>query len=243
MNQAIGTSGREEAARRSARSAPERGRATPAALLVVFVALALAGVADASRHEGRSLESFVARHAERLGLDDGAQARIEAIAEASGVRDRALRERLDAAREALHALLRGGGDAEPPSEAEVMQAADRIAEAEAARDRNRLRAILEIHRVLTPEQRRELTAIREEHRTRKHRHRRGMKACREEVARLCAGAEDNRSRLACLVEQWTNLDETCHQAFDRLAPRAGDADAPAVERRAADSGADVARSD
>ena len=71
---------------------------------------------------------------------------------------RALHGQLREAREVLHTLL----TADAPDEAVVMQQADVIGGLETALMKHRLRSMLQIRALLTPEQRAELESIREE---------------------------------------------------------------------------------
>ena len=100
------------------------------------------------------------RHAERLQLDDATRERIRALAEAGRERARPQREALRQLRDEMHALLsRGRARADA-----VMAQAEAIGRAETALQKERLRTMLAIRALLTPEQRRELVRIHEEFR-------------------------------------------------------------------------------
>ena len=137
-------------------------------LLLLVVLLAAAGgppSAGAGEHHGRKhrrppLDALLERHAERLGLDAEALARIRAAADASRPEHERLGEELHALRMEMRALL----DADAPDREAVMLLADRIGAAETALDKHRLTALLEIRALLTPEQRRELVRIHGERR-------------------------------------------------------------------------------
>jgi Spy/CpxP family protein refolding chaperone len=97
--------------------------------------------------------------------------RIREISEAS-------REGRAGGREALRSLhdaLRASLGEEEPDEARVMQLADQIGAAETEKRKQRLRTMLEIRRLLSPEQRAELVKIHaEEEAERPKRHRRSF---------------------------------------------------------------------
>ncbi len=97
-------------------------------------------------------------HAERLGLEESVRAEITAIAESSRAKLDTQRERLRAAHEALRGLL----EREHPTEEAVMHQAERIGQLETENHKHRLRTVLRIRALLTPEQRRELIAIQQE---------------------------------------------------------------------------------
>jgi Spy/CpxP family protein refolding chaperone len=103
-------------------------------------------------------EDVLERHADRLGLDEATRAKVRAVAEAARPEGDRLREDLHAAHGEMRALL--GQDA--PDEAAVLAQAERIGAAETALQKQRLRTMLEIRALLTPEQRAELVKIHEE---------------------------------------------------------------------------------
>jgi Spy/CpxP family protein refolding chaperone len=152
----------------------------PAALaLATGLALALAwGLAAAAaarppgggpRHHGPPpIDRALERHADRLGLDDAARARIRELAEAGRAEQAELRDSLSARHEEMRALL----DQDAPDEQAVLGQAERIGELETALQKERLRTMLKIRALLTPAQRAELVTIHQEMRER-HRERRG----------------------------------------------------------------------
>jgi Spy/CpxP family protein refolding chaperone len=149
---------------------------------------------------------FVARHAERLGLDADTQAAIERIVAESETREEALRGRIAAARERMRELL----DAPDASRDAVMRQADELDALHAESHRNRLDAMLSIHEQLTPAQREALVRLRDEERPR----RRGpMGPCRAELREHCPDATDGPARLRCLADRWAELPEPCRDAF------------------------------
>jgi Spy/CpxP family protein refolding chaperone len=110
-----------------------------------------------------SFDDVLERHAERLGLDDKTRTEIRGIAEAAREESRSAEERL----RGLHAEMRTLLDQPSPALDAVLQQADRIGAAETAMHKLRLRTMLRIRALLTPEQRAELVRIHEE-RQREH---------------------------------------------------------------------------
>lgn len=166
--------------------------------------------------------SFAARHAQRLGLDDESRQRMGEIVARSGEQDAALRERLHAKRQQLRDLMKASHQ---PDEQTVMERADEIGRIEVEIHQNRLRAILALREILTPEQRQELMRIREESRERSrsrdgagHPHHgwrgRGLEACRGDAQKLCGGIEDRRERWACLEAHRSELGSDCRAMLD-----------------------------
>ena len=91
--------------------------------------------------------------------------RVQAVVDASGMRHEALLTQLDAARDAMRALL-----SKPvPDAAAVMAQADAIGAIETQLHKNRLQAIMEIRALLTPAQRTELLRVRDEERAERER--------------------------------------------------------------------------
>ena len=134
-----------------------RRRAARLALALAAV-VGLAGAADARQDEHRPVGGLIKRNAERLGLTGDALAAVQAVVDASGMRHEALLTQLDAAREAMRALL-----SKPVPDANaVMAQADAIGAIETQLHKNRLQAIMEIRALLTPAQRTELLRVRDE---------------------------------------------------------------------------------
>lgn len=109
---------------------------------------------------GPGIERVLERNAERLHLDDATRDRIRALAEAGREKTRPQRQALQQLHEDMHALL----TADVPEESAVLAKADEIGRAETALHKERLRTMLAIRALLTPEQRRELVRIHEEFR-------------------------------------------------------------------------------
>lgn len=188
--------------------------AMPLLLAGVALALVLGTPAAARPKQGGGPVSFTARYAAELGLDEADQARLQEIVAASRLREAAIRERLHAARAAMRTLLDGTAD---PEEAAVMAQVDRIEAIEAERHKNRLRAIIEIGRLLTSEQRAELARLRQERfgeegpRERRGRGRRDRHACQVDWSRLCEPDDVGPAGLRCLANRWDALSDTCRE--------------------------------
>jgi len=111
-------------------------------------------------HGGPPLDRFVERHGDRLGLDEETRAAIDAIVEQSRAEGEGLREEREAAYRELHSLL----EQDTPDESAVMRQVDRVGEVGTRGHKHRLKTMLEIRALLTPEQRQQLVEIREEER-------------------------------------------------------------------------------
>jgi Spy/CpxP family protein refolding chaperone len=172
-----------------------------------ILALALGAPLAASARPPGPPDDFVARHAERLGLDAATQAEIERIAAESEAREQELRERIRAARERLHELLAQ----EDVDRDAVMAQSAAVSALYAESHRNRLDAVLRIHEALSPEQRAALVAIRREERPW---HGRGpLGRCSHDFRRLCEGQTDGPAALRCLGERWGDVSERCREAL------------------------------
>ena len=135
------------------------------AILALAAGLCVAAAAAARPPEDRPPGGLVARHAERLGLSGESLAAVQAVVDASGARHQELVAKIDAARNAMRDLL-----SRPIPDADaVMAQAEAIGTLETELHKNRLRAIMQIRALLTPEQRTELLRIREEERAQRER--------------------------------------------------------------------------
>jgi Spy/CpxP family protein refolding chaperone len=188
----------------------QKALTTSLAAVLLVLAMRPPPAAQAEPRHHHAPGSFAALYAERLGLDAEAQAKIQEIVAQSGVRDRELREELDAARQRIHDLM---NEVHHPEEAAIMAQAEAIGAVEAEIHKNRLRAILKIREILSPEQRKELLRMHEE----EHPHRRppghGIEGCRQDLRNLCR-EEEGRAALSCLDEHWEDLSKACRDAFD-----------------------------
>ena len=106
------------------------------------------------------IERMLEHNAERLHLDDATRERIRAFAEAGRAQSRPQREALGRLHDEMHALL----SADAPELDAVLAKADEIGRAETELQKQRLRTMLAIRALLTPEQRSELVKIHEEFR-------------------------------------------------------------------------------
>jgi len=106
------------------------------------------------------IERMLEHNAERLHLDAATRERIRALAETGREQSEPQREALHALHDEMHALL----TSDAPDSAAVLAKADEIGRAETELQKQRLRTMLAIRALLTPEQRRELVKIHEEFR-------------------------------------------------------------------------------
>jgi Spy/CpxP family protein refolding chaperone len=153
-----------------------RGARGRSAFALAAAALALASLAPkraAAQPPGGGgprrppIDQVLERHAERLGLDDATRARIREIADAARSEAEPREQELRRLHEDMRALL----EQESPELDAVMRQAERIGTAETELQKQRLRTLLAIRALLTPEQRAELVRIHEERR--KEREQRG----------------------------------------------------------------------
>lgn len=193
----------------------------PAVLALLALALLVGGAAHAKgRHHGKgSPHDFMARHAERLGLDEATLAEIEEIVAASEERDDAIDEEMHTARKEIRAMLEA---AEPDRDA-IMEKVEAQGALETEEHKNRLRAIMDIHALLTPEQRAELAEIREERKEKwRHKHRRHKKslgACGKDRHSLCGDAS-GAAVLGCMQDHFAELSDSCRGALEPKAESA-----------------------
>jgi Spy/CpxP family protein refolding chaperone len=132
------------------------------------VCVGFAGVAAADpegpphfgRHGPPPIDRILERHAAELGLSDAVREQVHAIAAEAEQQEAPLREALRTQREALHGLL--AQDAPDPEA--VLQQAELLGAAETEMHKQRLRTLLAVRALLTPEQRQQLVKIFEEKR-------------------------------------------------------------------------------
>lgn len=124
----------------------------------------------AERWGGRGIEGLLERHGDRLDLDEETRTRIREIAAGARAEGEALGERLRSLRREMRGLL----EQDVPAEEAVMRQAERIGEAETDLRKHRLRMMLRIRALLTPEQRRELIRIHQEMKDRNKARRRNV---------------------------------------------------------------------
>lgn len=99
-------------------------------------------------HDGEPLEHLV----ETLGLDEAALSKVYQIIDASRANQRELRRKHQDAHQQMRTLL----EQETPDEAAVMTQADAVGALRTEMQKHRLRTILQIRALLTPEQRAKL---------------------------------------------------------------------------------------
>ena len=100
-------------------------------------------------------EDVLERHAGRLGLDEATRSRIRAVVDGSRDEKRRLEDEARKLRGELRTLL----EADAPRLDDVLAKADAVGAAETALHKQRLRILLGIRALLTPEQRAELVKI------------------------------------------------------------------------------------
>ena len=161
-------------------------------------------------------DGLIEEHAERLGLDDEARAAIRAIVDASHERAAKLHEDHREARRALRDLLSQG----LPDKATVMQQAEALGRIETEMTKHRLRTLLRIRALLTPEQREEMMAI--------HRERHGDggpemlgEDCAGDLEKLCPDAGSPFDRMECLHEHADHVSEGCVSALETIRHKRG----------------------
>jgi Spy/CpxP family protein refolding chaperone len=147
---------------------------TTRARIAILLGLAAVAVAPAAHagdgfglgrrgHRGPPpIDRILERHADELQLDAATRESIRAIADRARAEEEPRAEELHDLRDSLRELL----DAEAPKLEDVMALADRIGAAETELKKRRLRTLLEIRALLSPEQRRQLVQIFEERKAR-----------------------------------------------------------------------------
>lgn len=191
--------------------------------LFLVAGLLLAGVVSAEPRHGPGGSHFGAhlgpggdleRHVERLEVDEETRAAIRAIVEESRAEAAELRDEQRAERRALHELL----EQDTPDEAAVMERAGSLGEIGSELRKHRLRTLLRIRALLTPEQRAELMAIHRERRARheeRHgRHQAISEACSADREALCGDAEPPFLQMKCLHANRERVSGACAEALE-----------------------------
>jgi len=193
-----------------------RRRGRLVATLVLAALLAPAALAEPpgppGGHGRRGPGHFVEKYAAQLDLDPETRAVIESIVTSSRSEGEKLDEELRAAHRRMRELL----SADEPDEEAVMAQVDAIGALEVESHKSRLRAMLAIRALLTPEQRSELVQIREERR--RERFAPVQAACPGELESLCGG-DEGWSAVHCLRGHADELSPACRDALP--APRHG----------------------
>lgn len=187
----------------------------PRVVLVFISGLVLAGLSvpdSSSGQPGRSPHAgpagFIEKYAERLEIDETTRGTIRRIVEEARTRGQEIRASLDQARAEMRNLL----TQDSPDDTAVMRQTEKIGALRVERRKNRLRAMLQIRALLTPQQRQALTALREQERPYR---RRRFGACRADMAQLCPQAEPGQPSLQCLNDNWSALSTGCQAVFER----------------------------
>jgi len=128
---------------------------------------AFAGPDDGGAHGGKKKGDRFVRmleeNAQRLGLDEPALREIQGVAAQERDTEQALREREKNEQRVLHDLL----NVRAPDEAAVMRQADVLGAIDTEQKKLRLRTMIRVRQLLSPEQLAELSEMREEHRKEK----------------------------------------------------------------------------
>ncbi len=186
--------------------------------LFVFISILVGlSVPDSSNGQPEKLSRTgplhsIEEYAERLAIDETTRGAIRLIVEDTRSRGQEIRASLAQARAQMRNLL----TQDSPDDAAVMQQAEKIGALRVEKQKNRLRAMLQIRALLSPQQRQALTALREQERPhrRGRSHRRGrFGACRADVAELCPQAEPGQPALQCLNDNWSALSTGCQAIF------------------------------
>jgi len=111
-------------------------------------------------HGPPPIDRILERHAAELGLSDDVRARVRVIAAEADRQEAPLHEALRTQREALHQLLAQ----DSPDPDAVLRQAELAGAAETELHKQRLRTLLAVRQLLTPEQRAQLVKIFEEKR-------------------------------------------------------------------------------
>jgi Spy/CpxP family protein refolding chaperone len=150
--------------------------------------------------------AFIEKKAEALGLDEEKLAAIRSIVESS----KETGDRLHSEVRGLHDEMKEMLSQDAPDEAAVMKQIDGIGAVEVEMHKHRVRTMLKIRELLTPQQREAMVKLREDTRGRwKHALR---EACEEDLARLCPDAGDRRERRHCLEDNRKQVSSECRDA-------------------------------
>lgn len=106
------------------------------------------------------IDRVLERHAAELGLSDAVLAQVREIADAAREKEQPLVDALAKQRDLMHSLL----TQDAPDVDSVMRQADEVGAAETAVHKERLRTLLAVRNLLTPDQRAKLVQIFEERR-------------------------------------------------------------------------------
>ena len=168
--------------------------------LAIFALLAPVALTDARAGGLHRLE----RLADKLELDDAARAAFQRSIQRSRDQAMVLRKKLRHRRRELRTLL----EQQRPSETQVMRQADRIGRLQTQLKKLRLRGMLRLRALLTPEQRSKLRTLRQQER------KAIQVACSADIQRLC-GQDVGWERRRCLMRQFEQISRECRQALRR----------------------------
>lgn len=152
---------------------------------------------------GPHLERFLEREAEALGLDAETTAAIRQVLEQGRERARELEDARRDARSVMHDLL----SQDAPDEEAVMRQAETIGEIEIEQSKHRLKALLQVHALLTPEQR---ALLREK---RGRRREALFESCAADLEAFCPEAEPGPERFRCLRSHRDDVSTGCRETM------------------------------
>jgi Spy/CpxP family protein refolding chaperone len=177
---------------------------------------AFASEATAKCRSGYCSRSMEDRHermaevlSEKLDLNDETRAKVDAITEKSRAEAKEIRDALRKARGEMRTLL----DQDEPNEKAILKQADAIARLEADAHKRRLKTMLEIRALLTPEQRAKLTSMRRERLGKMFRP--ILDTCEKDIASHCSGIEPGPELMQCLRDNEAKLSDGCRDAIER----------------------------
>lgn len=144
---------------------------------------------------------------EQLDLDPGTAAAVDAVISETEPEAKELRRRKREERRALGELL----SADPPDVEAVMAQVDRLGAAKTAADKHRIRTMLRIRSLLTPEQRAKLASMEGPGRWAP----KAFEVCKADLASFCADEGPGRPAIRCLRTHREELSEACREALPK----------------------------
>ena len=173
-------------------------------MVVSAIALAVFGLAaPGAANAGAGWRHFEML-AEQLELDEVTKGRVQGLLKQSREAAKAAKSSLRQERRKLRFLL----DQDAPQERLVMRQADRLGRLKTELKKLRLRTMLRMRALLTPQQRDKLRKLRRARRRAMH------AACDEDGKRWCR-EERGAGRRRCLMRQIEQLSPRCRQALIR----------------------------
>jgi Spy/CpxP family protein refolding chaperone len=162
-------------------------------------------------------EAWISEHAAQVGIDDATVARIREIAAEERTAQAPLLTRLQEQKRALRDEL----GAEAPDERAVERSAREVGETETELEVLRLKSMLAVRRLLTPEQNAALLSrMQRRFEGRRALFGEALAACESEIAESCGEAEGPpHHKLGCLLHKpGVAKSEACTKALAKLPP-------------------------